>query len=337
MARPYGLLRAGFPYLKSLGMRRITNFPVDLALGKEGRIYILNRQEGFVQVRKYTVDDEDQGNFGTVGDGEGELQWPVSIIADSAETLFISDEAHDNISSFNSDGKFLELFGEHGSGEGQLNRPAGLAFDADENILVVDSKNHRVQKFTKGGKFLSAFGSFGSDDGQFDSPWGITVDELGDIYVADWRNDRVQKFSSNGEFIMMFGKSGSANGEFNRPTDVAVDLDGDIYVCDRGNNRVQQFNADARYVDKFIGDATLSKIGREYMMTNAAPNRIRDMSVLEPQKRLRQPRSIAIDSEGRLYITDTGSYRIQIYQKEAIHLEPHQFAPPMRSVTLHQE
>ena len=36
-------------------------------------------------------------------------------------------------------------------------------------------------------------------------------------------------------------------------------------------------------------------------------------------------------------ITDTGSYRIQVYQKEAIHLEPHQFAPPMRSVTLHQE
>jgi hypothetical protein len=97
------------------------------------------------------------------------------------------------------------------------------------------------------------------------------------------------------------------------------------------------FNAEARYVDKFIGDATLSKIGREYMMTNASPNRIRDMAVLEPQKRLRQPRSIAVDSDMRLYITDTGSYRIQVYQKEAIHLNSQQFAPPMRSVTLHQE
>ena len=337
MARPYGLLRAGFPYVKSLGMRRITNYPVELALGPEGRMYILNRQEGTAQIRKYTSDDEDLGNFGTVGDGEGELQWPVSIIVDSEETIFISDEAHDNISSFNIDGEFQSAFGEHGSGEGQLNRPAGITFDADENMLVVDSKNHRVQKFTKDGKFISMFGSFGDGDGEFDSPWGITVDELGDIYVADWRNDRVQKFSADGEFIMKFGTSGSADGEFNRPTDVAVDLDGDIYVCDRGNNRVQQFNAEARYVDKFIGDATLSKIGRVYMMTNASPNRIRDMSVLEPQKRLRQPRSISIDSEGQLFITDTGSYRIQIYQKEAIHLEPHQFAPPMRSVTLHQE
>jgi DNA-binding beta-propeller fold protein YncE len=318
-------------------MRRITNFPVDLALGAEGRMYILNRQEGAVVIRKYTSDDEDRGNFGTVGSGDGELEWPVSIIADAEENVYVSDEAHHNISSFDKEGEFLGSFGEYGVGDGQLNRPAGLAFDADENILVVDSKNHRIQKFTKDGKFLLRWGSHGDGDGEFDLPWGITVDELGDVYVADWRNDRVQKFSADGDFIMKFGASGSANGEFNRPTDVAVDLDGDIYVCDRGNNRVQLFNAEARYVDKFIGDATLSKIGREYMMTNASPNRIRDMAVLEPQKRLRQPRSIAVDSDMRLYITDTGSYRIQVYQKEAIHLEPHQIAPPMRSVTLHQE
>lgn len=337
MGRPYGLLRAGFPYLKSLGMRRITNFPVDLALGAEGRMYILGRQEGFAQVRKYSFDDEDRGNFGEVGDEEGKLQWPVSIIADAKENLYISDEALDRISAFDSDGEFLSCFGESGSGDGQLNRPAGLVFDAEENIYVVDSMNHRVQKFTKDGQFILGWGGEGDGEGQFDSPWGITVDDAGDVYVADWRNDRVQKFTANGEFILAFGQSGSGDGEFDRPTDVAVDSDGDIYVCDRGNDRVQLFNAEARYVDKFVGAATLSKIGREYMMTNASPNRIRDMAVLEPQKLLRQPRSIAVDGEGHLFITDTGSYRIQVYQKEVIHLEPHQFAPSMRSVTLHQE
>ena len=339
MARPYGLLRAGFPYLKTLGMRRLTNFPVGIALGPEGtgRMFILCRQEGAALVRKYSFDDEDGGTFGEVGDEEGKLQWPVSIIADSEENVYISDEALDRISSFDSDGEFLACFGKSGSGEGQFNRPAGMDFDADENIYVVDSMNHRVQKFAKDGQFILDWGSFGDGDAQFDMPWGITVDELGDVYVADWRNDRVQKFSADGEFVMKFGTSGSADGEFNRPTDVAVDLDGDIYVCDRGNNRVQLFNQEARYVEKFLGAATLSKIGREYMMTNASPNRIRDMAVLEPQKFLRQPRSIAVDAEGHLLITDTGSYRVQVYQKEAIHLEPHQFAPPMRSVTLHQE
>ncbi len=337
MTRPYGLLRAGFPYLKTLGMRRLTNFPVGIALGQQGRMFILCRQEGAALVRKYTFDDEDGGNFGEVGDEEGKLQWPVSIIADSKENVYISDEALDRISSFDSDGEFLACFGESGSGEGQLNRPAGIAFDADENIYVVDSMNHRVQKLTNDGKFILGWGTYGDGDGQFDMPWGITVDELGDVYVADWRNDRVQKFTSDGDFILQFGTSGGGDGEFDRPTDVAVDLDGDIYVCDRGNNRVQLFNQEARYVEKFVGDATLSMVAREYMMTNASPNRIRDMAVLEPQKLLRQPRSIAVDADGHLFITDTGSYRVQVYQKEAIHLEPHQLAPPMRSVTLHQE
>lgn len=337
MARPYGLLRAGFPYLKTLGMRRLTNFPVDIALGSEGRMYILCRQEGAALVRKYTFDDADGGTFGEIGDEEGKFQWPVAIIADSEEKLFITDESLNRISSFDREGEFLECFGEIGSGEGQLNRPAGMAFDADENILVVDSLNHRVQKFSKDGQFISGWGSHGDGEGQFDMPWGITVDELGDVYVADWRNDRVQKFTADGEFISMFGSSGSDDGEFNRPTDVAVDLDGDVYVCDRGNNRVQLFNQEFRYVEKFLGNATLSKIGREYMMTNASPNRIRDMAVLEPQRLLRQPKSIVVDDEGHLFITDTGSYRVQVYQKEAIHLEPHQFGPPMRSVTLHQE
>jgi sugar lactone lactonase YvrE len=212
-----------------------------------------------------------------------------------------------------------------------------MAFDADENIYVVDSLNHRVQKFTNEGALILSWGSQGDEEGQFELPWGITVDELGDVYVADWRNDRVQKFAPDGDFVFTFGETGSENGEFNRPTDVAVDLDGDIYVCDRGNNRVQLFNAEGRFVDKFVGDATLSMVARDYMMTNASPNRIRDMAVLEQQKALRQPKGIAVDSEGRLFITDTGSYRLQVYQKEAIHLKPHQLAPPMRSVTLHQE
>ena len=35
MTRPHGLLRAGYPYLKTLGMRRITNFPTDIAFGED--------------------------------------------------------------------------------------------------------------------------------------------------------------------------------------------------------------------------------------------------------------------------------------------------------------
>ena len=118
---------------------------------------------------------------------------------------------------------------------------------------------------------------------------------------------------------------------------MAVDDDGDIYVADWGNDRVQMFNSDTRYVQKFLGDAGLSKIAREYMLTNAVPNRLRDMANVELQKYLRRPKSVTVSGDGRLFIADNLSYRLQVYQKEVIHLTPEQYGPPMRSPTLNQE
>ena len=40
MGRPYALLRVGFSYDKTLGMRRLTNTPVDLAVDSSGDLFI---------------------------------------------------------------------------------------------------------------------------------------------------------------------------------------------------------------------------------------------------------------------------------------------------------
>ena len=84
----------------------------------------------------------------------------------------------------------------------------------------------------------------------------------------------------------------------------------------------------------FIGDATLSVMARDYMLTNARPNRLRDMADLEPQKRMRDPRSVRVDDRDRMYVPDFGSDRIQVYQEEAVTLTPAQLAPPLRSPSL---
>ena len=333
MARPYGLLRAGFPYVRTIGMRRTTNYPIDVAFG-DGVVYVLLRAEGAALIRKLSPDDEDLGAIGSVGNDDGQLQWPVTLITDRAGNVFVSDEALDRISSFSKEGEFLGKWGEHGDGDGQVNGPAGIAFDAEENVYVVDSLNHRVQKFTKDGKFLLKWGKLGDGEGDFNMPWGIAVDELGDVYVADWRNDRVQKFTAEGEFVFALGRSGSGDGELNRPSGVEVDGDGEIYVADTGNDRVQLFNEGGQYVQKFIGDATLSKSGRAYMMTNAKPMRLRDMANLEPQKRFKGPRSVRVTDQGEMFVPDFGSYRVQIYQKEAIPLDEGQIIPPLRAPTL---
>ena len=334
MGRPYGLLRAGFPYTKTLAMRRVTNFPVDLALGQEGRIYVLCRSEAASQVRTITLDDENLGAFGSKGAGDGQFLWPAGIAVDRDETVYVSDEGQHTINRFDHEGRFLGRWGAHGDGDGELNRPSGIAFDADDNLYVSDTLNHRVQKFTRDGAFLASFGGYGSGEGELDMPWGVTVDELGDVYVVDWRNDRVQKFSGSGEPVLSIGSSGSGDGQLNRPAGVEVDPHGDIYVADSGNDRVQLFDERGEYVQKFLGDGTLSKSGRTYMLANARPMRLRAMADLDQTKLLRGPRAVRVDDRFRMYIPDYGTYRVQVYQKEAVPLEEGQISPPLRSPSL---
>ena len=133
---------------------------------------------------------------------------------------------------------------------------------------------------------------------------------------------------------MMFGKSGSEPGQLNRPTGVAVDKDGDIYVADWGNDRVQLFDDEGKYVEKFIGDASLSRSAKEYVLANPVTLRLREMADLEATRRFRAPISVKVDDEGRMYVPDFGSHRIQIYKKEAYPLSESEIAPPMRNPIL---
>lgn len=314
---PYALLRAGFPYYTTLGMRRVTTAAMDIAVGGEGRFYVICRDDGQGGlIRRSNWDDEDLGTISGAGTEPGKLMWPVQLILDKNENLYVSDEGAHRISAFNRDGELLGHWGEYGTGPGQLNRPSGIAFDADENILVVDTQNHRVQKFSKDGQSISSFGERGTGPGQFEQPWGITVDQFGDVYVGDWGNDRVQKLTADGKPLLSMGRSGSGEGELNRPAGVAVDAHGDVYVADRGNHRVCMFDKTGRYVERFVGDATISKSGRAYILANPKVLRGREMTTLEIQKRLRGPASVRVDGD-LLYIPDFGSHRVQVYKKEA--------------------
>ena len=352
MTRPAGMIRAGFPYVKTIGSFTKTSIPYDLALGQEGRIYVIGGgNSGPISI--IDLDDGDHGAFGAPDFGfrypnhkcaQGNQDWPVrdgailrpcQIIVDEDELVYVSDEGADRISIFNRQGEFLGKWGEHGSGDGQLDRSAGIAFDANENMYVVDALNHRVQKFTKDGKFIGKWGTFGTGNGEFNMPWGITIDELGDIYIGDWRNDRVQKFDSNMNFIFKFGKSGSGDGEFNRPSGIAVDKDGDIYVADTENNRVQLFTQDARFVQQFTGDAIISKSTLDRMFTgNKLSRRLRESGSLDLEKLLGRPRSVRVDDEGHLFIADYECFRIQVYKKHAFPLGEDEIAPPLRSPVL---
>lgn len=339
MTRPHGLLRAGYPYLNTLGMRRVTNFPTDIAFSGDGDAYILMRSAGVAAIRTWPLDDmdyltDDLKGFGSYGTDDGQMVWPVQIITDREGHIYVSDEANHRITRFDPEGEFVSKWGVEGDSDGEFNGPTGIAFDPDGNLVVVDSKNHRVQRYTADGEYLGGFGSPGAGPAEFDLPWGVHVDEMGDVYVADWGNDRFQVFSGDGELKFTVGRRGTGEAEFQRPTGIAVDAHGDVYVSDWGNDRVQMFNSEGHYIWSFRGDASLSKVARQYMMTNAVPNRLREMGRVEQEKYLRRPRSVRVDDQFRLFIPDYESYRVQVYQKDAIILDETQFASPLRNPTL---
>ena len=330
MPFPHALLRAGFPYVRVLGMRRVTTYPVDIAIGDD-RIYTIGRTElsvgGFI--RMVSMDDDDLGTLADTG-----LTWPVALLRDPEDgNLLVLDEATHNVTTYSSDGEKLGQWGEHGSEPGQLDRPSGMTFDSDGNLWLVDTLNHRVQHFTREGEYLGGFGGFGEGPGQFNMPWGIAVDSAGDIYVSDWRNDRIQKLTTSGEQLMTIDGHGTIGVEFARPTGIQVDQHGDVYVADRDRNRVLLFDKTGRYVQQFTGQATLSKMGRTYIMANQKTLRLREMTSIDPIQNLRHPQGLTIDGD-KLYICDFGSHRVQVFQKEAYPLSENEIMPEPVAPTL---
>ena len=328
MPKAFALYRGGYPYVTTFGMRRVTTFASDIAFGREGRMYVVSRQEYAPNIRVLNHEDEDLGTI------DGPFTWPACVACDAEENVYVSDEGTHAISVFNARREPVRKIGSFGDGTGQFNRPSGLALDGEGNLYVSDTKNHRVQKFSADGQFIAAFGSHGSEPGQLNMPWGIAVDDEGEVAVADWRNDRVQTFDANGNFVMAIGCSGAGNGQFNRPSGVALDEHGDIIVADRGNNRVQLFDHRGRYVQKFLGDATISRMGRTYVLANLKTLRLREMADLEPQKYFRAPTAVRLGPNGDLYVPEQASHRIQVFRKEAYALTPDQILPEMKAPTL---
>ena len=66
MSRSYGLFRVGFPYVKTIGMRRVTNSSMDVATGKDGTVYVLGRAG---QISRLTFEDDDLGKCLRPGKG----------------------------------------------------------------------------------------------------------------------------------------------------------------------------------------------------------------------------------------------------------------------------
>ena len=125
-------------------------------------------------------------------------------------------------------------------------------------------------------------------------PHDVAVTEEGQLAVAELGTHTVTLYSVTGERKYSFGTAdnqGNADGQFNAPSAVAIR--GDImYVAEKGNNRVQKFSISQR---RFI-----SKFGSR----GNGPGQFSEIY------------GICIDSKGRVFVTDWGNQRVQVFNDD---------------------
>ena len=121
------------------------NFPEGLAVGKDGRLYVVDALNF-----RYEVFDA-EGKFlaahGQIGQEPGSFARPKGIALDPDGHVYVSDAAFCNVQIFDEDGKLLIWIGSPGSSPGQFQIAEAVFVDAANRVFIVDQTNHRVQRF----------------------------------------------------------------------------------------------------------------------------------------------------------------------------------------------
>ncbi|MCL5046556.1 MAG: 6-bladed beta-propeller [Actinobacteria bacterium] len=211
---------------------------------------------------------------------DGKFSNPLGVAVAEDGRIFVADSGDSEIKVFASDGKFAGKFGKHGKGPGELEYPTDLAVRAGK-VYVADFKNNRVAVFNTDGAFQKNLTHGPGNSGI--SPLAVDVDEKGYVYLAD-RSHRVIVLDDQGRFVRTFGEGGGGDGQMSYPNGITVAKDGTIYVSDSGNGRIEYFDGSGRFLGKIEG--------------------------------LVNPRGIALDQGGRLYVVDPLSHTVTVYNSE---------------------
>jgi len=212
---------------------------------------------------------------------------------------------------------------EHDSGDGgparraRLNFPSAVAVDRAGNLYIADTMNHRVRKVDAATGIITNVAGTGQarysgDDGPavsaaINEPTGLAVSDEA-LYIADQSNNRVRRVDLATGVITTVAGDGTAaysgdqvsavQASLAGPSGVALGGDGVVYVADTFNSRI-------RSVDPATGQiATVAGDGGTYRYQGPA----------EPSSpSLSRPAGIAVGSDGNVYMTDSDSHLIRVW------------------------
>ena len=162
-----------------------------------------------------------------------------------------------------------------------------------------------IFRFDPSGKVIKSWGS-----GTYIFPHGLHVDARGNVWVTDaqgkdGKGHQVFKYSADGALLMTIGTAGvegdGAQKRLTQPTDVVTAQNGDIFITEghvigAGVNRVSKWSSNGTFIKAW---------GR----TGAGPG---EFNV---------PHTIALDSQGRLFVGARHNNRIQIFDQDGVFID----------------
>ncbi len=264
------------------------------------------------------------GTFQIVGHADGigaaaTFSNPSGIVADGHGNLYVSDTYNFTIRKVTTAGVVTTFAGTAGTngftdGTGAAAKfyyAQGITIDGSGNLYVGDTDNEAIRKITTPGAVVTTFagGVFGSNNGtgtaaQFASPEGLGIDGNGNIYVADSDNEEIRKITPTAAVTTIAGVvevTGSTDGgpatnvpEFNTPEGVAFDANDNVYVADTANNTIREITPTGT-VTTIAGKAGTTGT------TNGTGSAIR----------FNTPTSLDFDSNGNLFVADSGNDTIR--------------------------
>jgi DNA-binding beta-propeller fold protein YncE len=185
---------------------------------------------------------------------------------------------------------------------------AGVAVDGEDRVFLICRGDHPIIAYDQKGNFLGSWG-----EGLFTyRTHGITVAPDGTLFCTDDGNHTIRRFTPEGKLLMTLGTMNTPSdtgydgkdymtitrpaGPFNRPTNIAVGPRGHLYVSDGyGNCRVHRFSPGGT-LERSWGEPGTGP-GQFYL-----------------------PHGIAVATDGRVFVCDRESDRIQIFSPDGEYL-----------------
>lgn len=304
-------------------------YPTALAVDAQRSVYITdsgNQRLRLVDSSGLIRTVAGNGRFRTTNDRSPALQSflfsPAGLAFGPDRALYIADESAQRVRRVDLlSGTFTTIAGGGFATNGNvraldafLNHPTSLGFGPDGNLFLADMAEHRVWKINPAGTILPFAGDgtpgfFGDESPEglptkMNLPTGLAVHPTGVIYVADRGNHRIRLINANGTMRSVAGTGTpgdngdvgpSQDTQLNNPYSVAFEPQGNLLICDSGNNKIRRRSPDGIL-------RTIAGTGRAASDGDGGPALSASLNF---------PTALAFDSQGAIYVLETGGGRIR--------------------------